>query len=245
MQWTDQQLRDLPVRSDFRLRGLEMTRLETFCDAAFAFSVTLLVISGDGIPGSYEELVAALKGIPAFVASFAAVASFWWAHRLWSRRFGLEDGVTALLSLAMVAVMLIYIYPLRMIFGAFAHWASGGFFPAEYTLASSRDLLGIFAVYGFGFATQAGMLALLHARALRVSDQLRLDAAERLRTRQEIARTGTLAMTGLASAVFALVMPPQIAIWAGFFYMTLPISMPILAIGFQKRVEALLAESRS
>jgi hypothetical protein len=32
----------LPRLGGFRLRGLEMNRLETFIDAAFAFAVTLL-----------------------------------------------------------------------------------------------------------------------------------------------------------------------------------------------------------
>ena len=46
MNWTDEALAALPVKQGVRLRGLEMTRLETFCDAAFAFAVTLLVIAG-------------------------------------------------------------------------------------------------------------------------------------------------------------------------------------------------------
>ncbi len=55
--WTEEQLAALPVRNGVRQRGRDMTRLETFCDAAFAF---------------------------------AAIAYFWWAHRTWSRRYGLE-----------------------------------------------------------------------------------------------------------------------------------------------------------
>lgn len=35
-----------PRLSGFRLRGLEMARLETFIDAAFAFAITMLVIGG-------------------------------------------------------------------------------------------------------------------------------------------------------------------------------------------------------
>jgi uncharacterized membrane protein len=227
------------VKAGFRLRGLEMTRLETFCDAAFAFAVTLLVISGDGIPRSYAELIAALKGIPAFAASFAAIASFWWAHREWSRRFGLEDGITTTLSLTMIAVMMVYVYPLKMIFSAFAFWVSGGFFPTEFTLDEPTQLLGIFAIYGFGFAAWATLLALLHARALRVGDRLGLNDVERLRTWQEITMNGTLAATGILSALFALIMPPAVGIWAGFAYMTLPITMPILAVRFQRAVEQL------
>ena len=34
---------DWPVEHGFRMRGLQMTRVETFTDAAFAFAVTLLV----------------------------------------------------------------------------------------------------------------------------------------------------------------------------------------------------------
>ena len=49
------------------MRGLEMTRTEVFLDAAFAFAVTMLVISFDAIPSSYEEVVLAIKGIPAFI----------------------------------------------------------------------------------------------------------------------------------------------------------------------------------
>ena len=167
MTWTDEQLAQLPVSAGFRLRGLEMTRLETFCDAAFAFAVTLLVIAGDGIPRSYADLLTALKGVPAFAASFAAIASFWWAHRLWSRRFGLEDGVTTLISLVMVMVMLVYVYPLKMVFSAFASYASGGRLPTEFVLTDPRDMLGLFVVYGVGFAAQTGMLALLHVRGLK------------------------------------------------------------------------------
>ena len=239
MTWTEEHLAQLPVSSGFRLRGLEMTRLETFCDAAFAFAVTLLVIAGGGIPRSYADLLTALKGVPAFAASFAAIASFWWAHRLWSRRFGLEDGVTTLISLAMVMVMLVYVYPLKMVFSAFAAYASGGRLPTEFVLTDPRDMLGLFVVYGVGFAAQTGMLALLHLRGLKAGDELGLDDVERLRTRQEIVMNLVLGGTGVASAIWAVVMPPPVAVYAGFLYMTLPMTMPLLATGFSRQAKAL------
>jgi hypothetical protein len=241
--WTETSLDALPVRDGFRLRGVDMTRLETFCDAAFAFAVTLLVIAGDGIPRSYDDLVLALKGVPAFAASFAAIASFWWSHRTWSRRFGLEDGVTAFISLAMVFVMLVYVYPLKMVFGAFASWASGGWLPSEFVLKSPRDLLGLFAVYGVGFAAQTGMLVLLHLRGLKLADELRLNEVERLRTRQEVVMHLALGATGVASALWALLLPPSVGVFAGFLYMTLPVTMPVLAIRYQRRVETLESAS--
>ena len=54
------------MAESFRDRGGETTRIEAFVDAAFAFALTLLVISFDEIPESYEQLVDALKGVPAF-----------------------------------------------------------------------------------------------------------------------------------------------------------------------------------
>ncbi len=243
MTWTDERLAQLPVKSGFRLRGLEMTRLETFCDAAFAFALTLLVISGDGIPRSYADLLTALKGVPAFAASFAAIASFWWGHRLWSRRFGLEDGVTTLISLILVFVMLVYVYPLKMVFTAFASWASRGVLPTEFVLTDPREMLGIFLVYGIGFAAQTGLLSLLHLRGLKMGRELGLNAVERLRTRQEIVMYLVLGSTGVASALWVLLMPLSLAVYAGFWYMTLPVTMPILAIRYSRQADALLAAS--
>ena len=74
-------LKALPVKGGFRLRGMEMTRLETFADAAFAFAVTLLVVGGgDFIPATFDEMIQAMKQVPAFAASFANIMLFWYAH---------------------------------------------------------------------------------------------------------------------------------------------------------------------
>lgn len=61
--------------SGFRLRGDQTTRIETFTDAAFAFSLTLLVISA-APPGSFDELRTALAGIPAFLLSATQLMLF-------------------------------------------------------------------------------------------------------------------------------------------------------------------------
>jgi len=227
--WTDERLAELPVKDDVRLRGLDMTRLETFCDAAFAFAVTLMIIAGGDLPDSFGALVEALKDVPAFLASFAAISVIWIAHRRWSRRYGLEDGWTTLISLAMVFVMLVYIYPLRMVASAFMSYLSGGFLPTSFSHSGRSDLTGLFVVYGLGFAVQTVMLALLYVRALRAAEQLRLDDLEIFRTKCEVTANLVLAATGLTSAVFAAVLPTSLGIWAGFAYMSLPIIMPILA----------------
>ena len=103
----------------FRLRGEQVTRLEAFVDAAFAFAVTLLVISLDAIPDNIPALVEAMKGIPAFAASFAQIALFWYAHATWSKRYGLDDRAGVLLSLLLVFLVLVFCTPTSFV-GALA-----------------------------------------------------------------------------------------------------------------------------
>lgn len=226
--WTDERLADLPVRDDVRQRGMSATRLDSYCDAAFAFAVTILVIRPGGVPGSYDELATALRDVPAFAASFAAIAAFWAAHRRWGRRYRLEDRTATVLSLAMIFVMLVYVYPLKMVFSALASWASRGALPATFTVQKVSDLVGLFVIYGVGFAAQSGMMALLYAHAMRVPD-LRLDARERLRTRHQVESYLVMAGTGLLSALYAAVAPGRAGVMAGFIYAGLAIAMPALA----------------
>ena len=62
-----------------------MTRTETFTDAAFAFALTLLVVSIDTIPANYDELLVAMKGIPAFGLGCALLFLFWHGHYQFAR----------------------------------------------------------------------------------------------------------------------------------------------------------------
>lgn len=237
--WTEVGLAALPQKNGFRLRGLEMTRLETFADAAFAFAVTMLVISIDTIPGNLEELIVALKGVPAFAASFASIGLIWAGHDRWSRRYGLDDGPTMLLTLTLIFIMLVYLYPLKLVFSALFGWVSGGWFPSEFEVNSAREIAGLFIVYGVGFAAIATVIGLLYAHAASKADALGLNALERLSTRSEIYGWTIMAISGVISALFAWLVPGDFKAFAGFIYFILPIAMPINAIYFEKRIEPL------
>src|SRR6185503_8727825 len=100
----------LPRLDGFRLRGIEMTRLETFIDAAFAFAISMLVIAAQQIPDNIQALLAAFKNVPTFVCCIAVLGIFWRGHWLWSRRYGLEDIASILISWAMVVTVLILMY---------------------------------------------------------------------------------------------------------------------------------------
>lgn len=239
MAWSEQALSDLPDKNGFRLRGLNMTRLETYLDVAFAFATTLLIISIGSIPKNYQELILALKDIPAFAASFASIAFLWVSHRKWSRCYGLEDWVSILISLLLMFIMLVYVYPLKIIFSALFAWISNGWLPTLFILESQKELINIFIIYGFGYASLMIMFVFLYIHAYRITDQLLLNEREKIETRGNITSFLVQACTGLISAGFAWIMPDSIGIYAGFVYMILPVFMPLVGYHYSKSIKNL------
>ena len=141
--------------TEFRLRGLQTTRIETLTDAAFAFSFTLLVIGQGKLPVNYEELWQALLHIPAFICSIALLGVFWFGHHLWSRRTGLDDGITTILSFGLVLTILVYVYPIKAVFSSMFHTLTGGLLPTGIQLSKFTELSGLFVVYGLGFGIRS------------------------------------------------------------------------------------------
>jgi len=237
-------LSKLPVEGGVRMRGEQVTRLETFVDAAFAFAMTLLVVSFDAMPDSFAELYDALRRLPAFLAGFAILALFWQAHHRFSRRFGLEDATILFASLAMVAVTLFYVYPLRMVMSAAMGLFTAGWAPSELKVQNFSELRLIYVIYGAGFAVLAALIAWMNVHALRKTEQLQLDAAECLAARAEVVLQGVLIACACGSIVVALVIPLEIG-WMsampGLVYGLLGVVMPVLGIRYSKRIEALAA----
>ncbi|MDQ8184385.1 TMEM175 family protein [Pelagicoccus sp. SDUM812002] len=238
MSWTKESLSTVPQRNGFRMRGEAMTRLEVFSDAAFAFALTTLVVSVGSIPGDLGELIEALKRVPAFALSFAQIALFWLAHRGWSRRYGLEDGWTTGLTLGMIFTILVYVFPLRLMFSTFLSWASGGWMPADFAATSAWDVQSLLAIYGIGFCVLTGILALLFYRALRSSEELMLDGEEILQTKSGIAAWLSQSIIGLVSTLWALFLPTQLGVMAGFAYFLIPITMMVSGRYFGSRIKA-------
>ena len=68
-----------PHEPQFHWRGHEVTRLEGFTDAVFAFAVTLLIVALE-VPHTFDGLLDVLRGFPAFVICFAILMTFCNAH---------------------------------------------------------------------------------------------------------------------------------------------------------------------
>lgn len=204
-----------------------MTRLEAFIDAAFAFAVTMLVISSGQVPDDLQALLLAFKNIPAFVASIAILSVFWRGHWLWSRRFGLEDGVSIMISWTMLVTILIYVYPLKLLFSVLFYYLTDQRFGQAIVAHTEGQARTLFAIYGLGFSAIALQILLLNLRAWRLRQALRLNEHEKLLTRAELSKWGILAAVGFISLVLALTLPFPYLGWSGRVYISILLLMPL------------------
>ena len=217
-------LDSLPRLRGFRLRGMAMTRLETFIDAAFAFGISMLVIVAQQIPDDVGSLLSAFKNVPTFICSIAVLSIFWRGHWLWSRRYGLEDGVSILISWALIVTILIFIYPLKAIFGAMWYLLSNGRLGHPFSLHTTEEQARwIFGVYALGLVAISAEILLLNLRAWQLREPLRLNAREQLMTRAELTGWSIPASIGVVSLVLAFTLPIQQISWCGWIYFLMAI----------------------
>src|SRR5438094_10619889 len=209
-------LDDLPRLRGFRLRGMEMTRLETFIDAAFAFAISMLVIAAQQIPDNIQALLTAFKNVPTLICSIAVLGIYWRGHWFWSRRYGLEDGVSIPISWTLIVTILIFIYPLKAIFGAMWYLLSNGQVGQPFSLQTTEaQARTIFAIYALGLIAISAEILLLNLRAWQLREPLRLNARERLMTRGELTGWSITMSVGIVSLVFSFTLPIEQIAWCG------------------------------
>lgn len=223
-------LDELPRLKGFRLRGMQMTRLETFMDAAFAFAISMLVIAANQVPDDIDALLGAFKNVPAFVASIVVLGIFWRGHWTWSRRYGLEDGTSILISWAMLVTILIYIYPLKAVFGSMWWLLSDGRLGHALGLKTDAQARSLFAIFAIGFTAIVLEILLLNLRAWQLREPLRLNEREKLLTRDDIAGWSIPVCVGIVSLVLALTLPIEHLAWSGWVYFSMAILVPLYGV---------------
>jgi uncharacterized membrane protein len=185
-------------------RTHEISRLEAFSDAAFAFALTLLVVSLE-VPRSYDALLQLMRGFPAFACCFALLVWIWHEHNLFFRRYGLQDGLTVALNGGLLFVVLFYVYPLKFMFDSmFAQ-----FFPAHTDIIrmSLPQLSRASAIYGLGFVVLFVMFVLLYLRAYGKRDELGLTPLQVYDTKMFVVHHLVSAGVGALAMLIALAAP--------------------------------------
>jgi uncharacterized membrane protein len=200
----------------FRWRAGEVTRLEGFTDAVFAFAVTLLVVSLE-VPKSFPELLVAMRGFFAFGVCFAVLANVWYQHYRFFRRYALENPWVVFLNCTLLFFVLFYVYPLKFVFTAM-------FNSAQISAAETRAL---FMIWSLGYAAVFTVFGLLYLHAWRIRAQLELTPLEALRTHVSLLDQLAMVVIALLSAGLARTMPDGYLGIAGYVYAIVPIYFTI------------------
>lgn len=196
----------------FRWRGHEVTRLEGFTDAVFAFAVTLLVVSLE-VPKSYSELIEAMRGFPAFGICFALLSVVWYEHYRYFRRYGLENPVAVILNCALLFCVLLYVYPLKFMFTA----AIGRATYAE------QEIRTLFTIFGSGFSAVFAVLWLLYRYAWSCRGELELTPLEQVRTRHSMMDESFMVLLGILSILLAQLGPSSTVSMTALIYFAIPV----------------------
>jgi uncharacterized membrane protein len=222
-------------KDGFRLRGIEMSRVDGFSDVVFGFALTLLVVSLE-VPKTYAELHELLRGFLPFAVSFLLLMTIWWEHYLCFRRYGLDDALTVVLNAALLFVVLFYVYPLKFLFGMVVGEIMGT--QATSPFANQHQVVELMVVYGLGFMAIYLLLAALYWNGWRHRDELELTPLERILARGYILDSLGSATVGLISCVLAVSLPERVVGLAGYSYLLMGASKTFFGFYERRQIQA-------
>jgi len=209
-----QLLHDHIEKDGFRLRGVEMSRIDGFSDVVFGFALTLLVVSLE-VPKTYTEMHASLRGFFPFAICFLFLMMVWYAHYRFFRRFGTHDFRTIVINAMLLFVVLFYVYPLKFLFTFLANSVMGS--GQEY-FESWQQVRELMILYGVGFATVYLLVAALYWNGLKQREKLELTPIEVLLARSYVTDSVGVGCIGILSCAVALLLPPQHCGMSGWVY---------------------------
>src|SRR3712207_4162539 len=190
------------VGSDgFRWRGEDISRIEAFTDAVFAFAVTLLVVSLE-VPKTFDELLVDMRGFFAFAICFALLLFVWYEHYKFFRRYGLRDLPTLWLNSVLLFVVLFYVYPLKFVFTL---WMDQLFGFSENEMIEASQVPLLLLIYSAGFVAIQFVFVLMYLRACSLRGALELGAYELSVAREEVQGYLLDVAVGLVAIAIAVV----------------------------------------
>jgi hypothetical protein len=128
----------------------------------------------------------------------------------------------------MIVTILIFIYPLKAIFGAMWYFLSSGQLGQRFSLHTTESQARtIFAIYALGLIAISAEILLLNLRAWQLREPLRLNERESLVTRGELSGWSIPVSVGIVSLFLALTLPAAQIQWSGWVYFSMIILVPL------------------
>lgn len=204
------------MNQEFRNRGEEQTRIESFSDAVFALAITLLLISSKP-PSNFEELVGFTQEIIPFAICITLLSLIWWEHFVFFLRYGFRNQRVVFYNIFFLFIVLFYVYPLKFL-AKFITLLFGGVFyrplwQGAVEMASVKDVPWMMMIYGIGAASIFGVLALMYAYAYKKRQALELNEIECFDTKVSIRNNILMASVPLLSSILAFIFHQSV--WAG------------------------------
>lgn len=218
----------------FRHRAHEILKVEALSDAAFAFSVSLLVASLE-VPQTFDELSIIIAGALPFFATVAILFLLWYQQYIFFRHYGLNDLTTIVLNLVYLAFILFYIYPLKFLFSLLlTSWTGIGLFPraSGRTIITGQQFPQVVILFSVGYFVIWLLLYVLHRRAMRFSRELQLNQYELWYTKKEQRGALMNALIGGAATMLALLNMEQIS---GICYLLIPLVLILNEVLFSRK----------
>jgi len=131
-----------------------ISRIEAFSDAVFAFAATLLVVS-IGMEESNSVIKIDWSAFIGFAISFFVLLALWWLHYNFFRRTKYVDAIIIALNSILLFVVLYYVFPLKSLINSIT----------GIQRLSLDKVSELFQLYSLGFFLIFLCLSLMYYRA--------------------------------------------------------------------------------
>lgn len=236
------------ANKEFRYRGTEPGRLETFSDAVFALAITLLLISTSA-PTNFDQIKRFTWELIPFAMAITLIVLIWHGHFVFFYRYGMRHGRVIVYNTAFLILILFYMYPLKFFTRMFLIPLTGIFGADDFRkelmgLLKTSDWPELMIIYGLGAAAVFLIMTLMYREALLKKDELQLNAIEIFDTKTSITTNLLLAVPPLVSTVVAILMINSrwAPLFAGFSYWLYPAIMVPYGYRIDKQRKKVLAE---
>lgn len=237
------QLKAQHKETDFRLRGLENTRIESLSDGVFALAIALLLISSD-FPETFADLKVFMEDFIPFGGAITLLVLVWYQHYLFFIRYGLKDGRIVAVNTFLLFLILFYVYPLKFLF-KILYQIYRNLFTGDseamnelFTVTiPGNETPQLMVIYGIGAASVFLTLALMYYMAWKRRDELELNPEERHATRTSLWLNITLSSVPIISTIIAAtnMFGSATFIVSGFAYTLYFFVMPFFSWRFSKK----------